>query len=414
LRISGSHLVIDGFQIDNFYGCFLMNDNPQTDITIRNCRGRPIYFGARCGFVDGLTFDSCKFSAHMPSDHWWVAYQDIKGARYPGRLQFPGEPPADHVRKAGLDLGVAANVKVLNCILDEFFDGILAKGRPHGAPPAAPTAHDIEVASTRFNHIWDDAWQMTGSLYNIDFHHNHCYGAGPSIDNPQQNPQADTIYIHHNVIDTTTRPIFRGRLGSPGAGIDEPSPLPSHLSSADFSWPRKLYYNTIVTGHTCDGADVGWALPKAGTQQGTHEVYNNIFLVADGRPGGRDFDATNEHELYDGNVYWCYFTEVRQVLSPWRLLTYYDENHDKHTINLLNYNPAGNVVTVAQLRAFLAQADGPNSYNSDWECFGVSEDPQIDDEYKPHNPSCLTGAVNLTSRGWPGVASYEPGRGAIH
>jgi len=401
LRISGSHLVIEGFQINNFYGCFLMNTPNQTDLTIRNCGGRPIYFGARCGFVDGLVFDSCEFYAHMPSNDWWVAYEDIKGARYPGRLQFPGEPPADHVRKAGLDLGLAAHVTVVNCVLDEFFDGILAKGRPHGADLMAPTAHDIEVASTTFCHIWDDAWQMTGSLYVIDFHHNHCYGAGPSIDNPQQNPMADTIYIHHNVIDTTTRPIYRGRLGSPGQGIDEPSPLPSHISSDQFSWPRKLYYNTIVTGKICGGPDVGWALPKATTQQGTHEVYNNIFLVADGRPGGRYFDATSAHEIYDGNVCWCYFTYVKHVMSPWREL-----QTSAGTINL----PFS---TVSEFKASQAFNDSQHNYPPGWEFSGLSEDPRLDQDYKPHNPNCKTGAVDLRGKSLKGITSYDPWRGAV-
>ena len=44
--------------------------------------------------------------------------------------------------------------------------------------PAAP--HDVEIHHTTFNHIWDDAWQMNGNLYHINFHHNVCYGAGPS------------------------------------------------------------------------------------------------------------------------------------------------------------------------------------------------------------------------------------------
>ena len=38
--------------------------------------------------------------------------------------------PADHVRKLGLDLGVATHVEVVNCLFEEFFDGILASGIP--------------------------------------------------------------------------------------------------------------------------------------------------------------------------------------------------------------------------------------------------------------------------------------------
>jgi hypothetical protein len=82
MKISGSHLVIEDFaQINHFSRYFLMNTPGQTDVTIRNCGGRPIYFGARCGFIDGLTLDSCKFYAHVPSHTCWVAYQDIKGGK---------------------------------------------------------------------------------------------------------------------------------------------------------------------------------------------------------------------------------------------------------------------------------------------------------------------------------------------
>jgi hypothetical protein len=65
---------------------------------------------------------------------------------------------------------LATHVEVVNCLFEEFFDGILAKGRQHDDPFDAPTAHDIQIHHTTFNHIWDDAWQTMGSLYTIDFH----------------------------------------------------------------------------------------------------------------------------------------------------------------------------------------------------------------------------------------------------
>jgi hypothetical protein len=119
--IAGSHLVLEDFaHIHHFSGCLYMGTAGQTDVTIRHCGGRPMFFGARGGFIDGLTLDSCTFHAHMPSHTWWVAWQDVKG----------GELPADHVRKLGLDLGVATHVEVGNCAFEEFFDGILASA-PH-------------------------------------------------------------------------------------------------------------------------------------------------------------------------------------------------------------------------------------------------------------------------------------------
>ena len=131
--------------------------------------------------------------------------------------------------------------------------------------------------------------------------------------------------------------------------------------------------------------------------QAIHEVYNNIFHVIDGRPGGRDFYATTGREIYDGNVYWYY-----QVGSPWRLL------HMSTGIN------NGTLTTVSQLRASQAFLDSQAYYAPGWEHSGLSVDPQLDGTYKPQAASCQTGAVNLTTRGWPGTASYEAWRGAMN
>ncbi|MEO7838958.1 MAG: hypothetical protein ABIU06_06385 [Anaerolineales bacterium] len=363
----------------------------QTDVTIRNCGGRPIYFGIRCAYIDDLTLDSCKFYAHMPSDKWWVAYSDIKG----------GTPPAGNVRKVGLDLGVATYVEVVDCLFEEFFDSILSRSPRDPATPA----HDVEIHRTNFNHIWDDAWQMTGKFYHINFHHNFCYGAGPSVDDAQANPQPGTVYIHHNVIDTTTRLLFWGRISSPDARVGESNPLPSHVSSTTYTWPRKLYYNTIVTGQTAGGNDVGWACATATNSQAIHEVYNNIFNVIDGRPGGRDFDATTGNEIYDGNVYWYFYkgNSPSEDKFPWRLL---------HMSSGIAKPP---LTDVTQLRKSQAFIDSQAYYTPGWEKSGLSEDPQLDWAYKPHNASCQTGAVNLTTKDdWPGTDCYEAWRGAIN
>ena len=409
LTVTGSHLVIEDFsEINSFGGCFRMKaDEPgQTDVTIRNCGGRPLYFGIRCAYIDGLTLDSCKFYAHMPSDNWWVAYSDIKGAK-------KENPPADHVRKVGLDLGLAAHMEVVDCLLDEFFDGILAKSdRDTGA-----AAHDIEVHRTIFNHIWDDAWQMTGGLYQINFHHNFCYGAGPSVGDPQANTDPGTVYIHHNVIDTTTGLVFWGRHGANGEGLFEPIPLSSHAGSLanqdpeveKYTWPRKIYYNTIFTGDRAAPYHhyVGWSLLGAKilniNHQGTHEVFNNIFLVKNGRAGGKDFDATSGHEVYDGNVYWHDIVDASSDRkSPWQLLWISSQTE-----------PFKDTITAEQLH-LRAYDDSHLYYPPGWEESGLSEDPKLDSMYKPHNASCQIGAVDLTMKGWPGTASYEAWRGALN
>jgi hypothetical protein len=144
-------------------------------------------------------------------------------------------------------------VEVVDCVFEEFFDGILASG-----------PHHVEIHDTTFNHIWDDAWQMAGNVYDINFHHNVCYGSGPSVDAAfidQPNPHPGTVYIHHNVIDTTTRLLFWGRYGREDVGVRESVPLSAHGSPKRYTWPRKFYYNTLITGETV-GAPIsgGWDL----------------------------------------------------------------------------------------------------------------------------------------------------------
>ena len=185
----------------------------------------------------------------------------------------------------------------------------------------------------------------------------------------------------------------------------EAIPLATHGSPTEYTWPRKFYYNTIVTGQTVGAAVyVGWGLfgLTATNSQATHEVYNNIFHVMDGRPGGRDFDATTGREIYDGNVYWHYQVgSPSNYSSPWRLL------HMSTGIN------EGTFTTVRQLRESQAFLDSQAYYAPGWENSGLSVDPQLDRTYTPQTASCQRGAVNLTTKGWPGTARYEAWRGAI-
>jgi hypothetical protein len=406
IKISGSHLVIEGFTQINTYGvCLLINKPGVTDITIRDCGGSPLYFGMRCGAVDNLLLDSCKFYAHMPGDKWWVSYADIKVAKKKADGTIPpGEPPADHVRKAGLDLGAAVHVKAVHCLFEQFFDGILGQ-----------TPHDVEVHHSIFKSTWDDAWQMNGGHVRIDFHHNYCFGAGPSVDGARTgelNDDPGTLYIHHNIIDTTKDFVYWGRCKAPLEGMFEAIPLSSHAGDQDrvkFMVPRKIYYNTIVTGRKFNEEHlyVGWSYfgskGRDLTSPAQHEVYNNIFLVGDGRPGGRDFDAVSQQEIYDGNVYWRYWDgSPSAVKSPWHQLWVSSQKL-----------PIKGLMTVEELHR-MAYPDSHLYYPPGWEKSGLSDDPQLDfDSYMPKARSCRRGAVNLKNKGWPGTSDNQRWRGAI-
>jgi hypothetical protein len=297
-------------------------------------------------------------------------------------------------------------------VFEEFFDGILASAEYDQAGNLTAVAHDVEVHHNTFKNIWDDAWQMIAPLYMIDFHHNLCLGAGPSVDaagSKIANTHAGTVYIHHNVIDTTTCLVFWGRDGFSGKGMYEAIPFSSHGSPKNYTWPRKLYYNTIVTGPNPASYHhyVGWSLLGAKQDIGSqalHEVYNNIFLVKDGRFGGKDFVAYSGREIYDGNVYWNYGQEEKN--TPWQSLWVSTQETPIH------------IATIAELRTSQACEDSRAYYAPGWEYSGLNVDPDLDSGYKPREELCKKGAVDLTELkkkdGWPGIDSYEAWRGAIN
>jgi hypothetical protein len=387
VTITGSHLVLEGLEINNYHGCFSVGGTGQTDVTLLACSGRPAHAGGRIGQIDGLVIRSCTFRGHIPSDRWWVSYADVK------RREFKFVPgAAEYARKVGLSCGKPGTIEVVDSVFDEFFDGVLGEA-----------LHDVEIHNTTFSHIWDDAWQMYGNIYNINFHHNVCLGAGPSVDHSETqnaNVAPGTIYIHHNIIDTTTRLVFAGRLNDPGAGMRESIPMSAHGWPTDHTIPRKIYYNTILTRT----ASIGWGLfgPTTAVNQAQHEVYNNIFSTTAGVAGGRDFYAYTGREIYDGNVYWDYPASH----SPWSVLHALDAAGHDTTLSK-------DIRTVAQLRLSSVLHDSKAYYPPGWESTGLSVDPQLDPAYRAHAKECRCDAIDLSAKGWPGTASYEAWRGAI-
>jgi hypothetical protein len=146
---------------------------------------------------------------------------------------------------------------------------------------------------------------------------------------------------------------------------------------------------------------VGWALFGANIarNEACHEVFNNIF-VSGGRPGGRDFYANSGREIYDGNVYWDYESQ-----SPWTILHVSGSDPQKTQLK--------DIITVEQMRQTQALADSMTYYPPGWESTGMSANPELDTAYRPHSCACRTGAIDLTSRGWPGTGKYESWRGAL-
>jgi hypothetical protein len=415
LTVRGSHHVFEDFtDVHNYYGVFNIAD-ARSDLTFRRVGGRVTLIGARLGRARRVLIEDPSFDGCMDPEKWWVAWEDIKG----------GSQAADHVRKAGLVYGRAHDVEVTGGYFHDFFDSA-----------TSDDSHDVEVHGVEFR-SWDDAWQMTGSVYRIDMHHNVFLGAGPSRDRSgtvSVNSDPGTIWIHDNIIDTSRYRIFWFRYGrtdgfSMEIGWREPIPLSRHgvVSGERHTIPWKLYHNTIVAG--IDG-NAPFASPYVGVDlfgddqaiaDAPHEVYNNIILVRDGRPLGRDTwlnkNARGEiREIYDGNVYWGWSnpppTDYSEYTSLWVFLHRSEGLVCGSEGLVCGEDPKGSIGDVDKLRN-LALAHSRVYYPPGWEAAGLSVDPQLDAAYKPLNAAVASGAVNLTAKGWPGTRPYKPWRGAV-
>jgi hypothetical protein len=404
LTVRGSHHLFEDFtDIHNYHGGLLIEDD-RSDLAFWHLGGRVIAVGVRLGRARGVLIKDASFDGCMDPEKWWVSWQDVKG----------GNEVARHVRKCGINYGVAHDVEVTGGYFHDFFDSAISDG-----------AHDVEVHGVEFR-SWDDAWQMTGSVYRIDMHHNVFLGAGPSKDKSgtvSANPAPGTLWIHDNIIDSSRYRIFWFRFGRTdnfpmGIGWREPIALSRHgeVSTGRHTIPWKLYQNTIVVGIDYNAP---FASPYVGVDlfgndqaivDAPHEVYNNIILVRDGRPLGRDTWVNTGGEIYDGNVYWGWSnpppTDYSNYTSMWVIL------HRSGGLITYGDNPKGSIGNVDKLRN-LAVGDSQAYYSPGWEAAGLSVDPQLDAAYKPLNVALASGAVNLTERGWPGTSLYKPWRGAV-
>jgi hypothetical protein len=400
LTIEGSHHVFEDFtDIHNYYGGFVLPHQVE-DITFRRVGGRVVFFGARLGTAQKILIEDPQFDGCMDPERWWVSWIDVKG----------GSAPAAHVRKCGFDYGSAHDVEVSGGYFHDFFDGALSEG-----------GHHIEVHGVEFR-TWDDAWQMVGSLYRIDLHHNTYLGAGPSRDHTSTgsaNPAPGTLFIHHNIIDSTRYRVFWFRFGRPedphGIGWREPMPMSAH-GTPGHTIPWKLYHNTIVAGIGAGAPNdsyigLGQFGDRGAIVDAPHEVFNNVILVRDGRPLGRDTWVDTGAEIYDGNVYWGWSNPSSSTYtSIWRFGHRSGETDEARLVD--GENPLSSIGDVDKLRD-IARPDSRKYYDPGWEAAGLFVDPQLAGHYQPLNPALASGAVDLTSRGWPGTGVYVPWRGAV-
>jgi hypothetical protein len=300
LRISGSHLVFKRIHVQACHTCFTVEGSP-ADLSFIDCVCEPLRFGIRLAAATHVKILGGTYCGHMHSVNWWVSAFDIKGPA-------PGTSPAKAQAKRAFGIGDASDVEIgpspktgQRLTVSQFFDGILGGN-----------SRDIRVHGVWFDEIWDDAWQQSTKLRNVLYYDNVHWGAGPSRDLSSSIPSDGTTYLFDNVVDTTAHEIFAFRPPTDVSPVRHPPAFSSHGGEGVSEFPWKLYHNTVVVPPApkqwayLDSGRVG--VPRSGsggmTSGPAHEVYNNIFVVPDGRPLSDTFDARSGLEIYDGNCLW--------------------------------------------------------------------------------------------------------------
>lgn len=425
ITVGGSHLIIPGLQIDNYYGITRFAGVDEIDVEFNNIKSAAFqYLGHRSGGANSdIRYNNCELDGRMVSEDWWVAFSDIKG----------DEQVADHNRKSAFSVSATELVTINGGHYNNCFDGFIGE------------AHDVEFGGrVVFEHMWDDLNQNIASNTHINFGGGvrtelgvFCWGAGPSEDDSGssiENPDAETNYFHDFVVDTTRHSVFEGRWGRDDF-IGEFESIPhnrhgGHTDSAHWDQPRRFYNFTVITGgpvrpsahvnpvYSLDGLTivsagrvqshtssyVGLSLfgSPANLSAGVHHVKNGIMKVLDSRPLARDLYPDGGREEWDGNLYFGWSSGVTQS--------------NYHGVASFVHLAGGVTNVAATVAPYINTAAGIYAATTGcpvpWEQHGVTMDPALDpDTLLPSAAGVHTGAVDLSGTGWPGTDDYVPKRG---
>lgn len=388
-RIAGSFLTFERLHFRAHEICWFVTGAP-TGLRFLDCTCEPHTRVARLAGARDVKILGGTFVGHTPSEKWWASVGDIHGG------------PARGAEKAAFDFGGGGDVELgpsadsgRRMVVRQFFDGILGVG----------PLRDVTVHGVWFDEIWDDAWQMKKNVDDVNYFDNVHFGAGPSRWGiPSIWKPEGRVWIHDNVIDTTIHALFwwrGGRGGAPPEG--ESIAFSSHTQPAadELAWPWKLYFNTVVTGKRAErhryvgcgrfGLNI--------SPQKAHEVFNNIFVVLDGKAFARDFHTKSPTEVYDGNCLWSDGAWVTHGRGPYQRV-------------YTSAQPAGYAINSLAKFKEDTYADSSAHYPPGWEQSGVEADPQLIGFYEPDAPEARTGAVDISAKNWPDAAPYREQRGA--
>jgi hypothetical protein len=388
-----SYVVIEGLDIRNRYNALHFQPGAH-HVTVRDCalKGGRYHVLVRGGAHD-LVFDGLTVHDRFPD---WVAWSDVKRPTTggPGHL-FQGA--AIHL------VGDVDQVEIVHGSFTGLFDAIGAG--------QAPT--HLRVHHNVFD-VRDDVLQLGSAGWDVEFDHNRvlrAHSGGPSWNGSGSAPadKVGTVYIHHNLIDTSQPQRF-GRsdplgllddefLGPLGDGFAAGRSFGCHDKGAITGpTPWKIYHNTAIltADESHGGAGQAYRIAAFDTQH-PHEVYNNIFLQLGDQWILRDARAEDGSQIHDGNLYWAPHRAPGTDLleDVWDR----EASHDFPSLAGFLGSPVWKTT-----QAYYAPG---------WERSGVEADPELDSGMHPDpDGPAASGAVDLSAKGWPGLCG-ETFRGAL-
>ncbi len=342
-----------------------------------------------------IRLDNNRFPGHFPP---WIARSDVKRPRN-GR-------PAHLLQGSAIDIeGAARDIEITNNEFDYHFDAIDANG----------SSSNLKVNGNRFHRVRDDVLQLGSADWNVEVGNNimTAVAAGVSWNGSGAPPADETghIYIHHNIIDASEFQLY-GRVdpdnelddkfdGPNGDGMATGRAFGMHSrSSISGPAPWKIYNNTLIVSRDVDGRGTGAAYSiEQFDPDKPHEVYNNLFVQNWDHYILRAARTHDSSQIFDGNLY--HRSSTSQKTS--KLYQIYDRFEGVY----IHFHSLADFIGSASQKATQSY------YPPGWESSGIEANPLLDAQYRPGaNSPALTGALDLSGRGWPG-ADGSPYRGAL-
>lgn len=337
-----------------------------------------------------LTFDSLKIEGHIPP---WIAFSDVKINTKAGH-SFQG--PAINIQ------GSANNVEVMNCAIENTWDGIDV---PH-------QSFNLHIHDNVFSGVRDDVIQLGSGCYEVEINDNKMIFVSKGISRHGSGSplKPGTKYIHHNVIDCSKsmlggrndpENLLKGKYRGPNNdGMVWARPFGSHEGKGYGDGdPWKIYNNTIIFGKELNehGAGHEYTLQyfyRACPQ----EVYNNIFIQTMDHWLARGSRLDDGSQIYDGNIYFRTITNGRNCFfRDWGRK---GKGNSKDFKNLAEFK-SSQYFHITQ-----------RYYSPGWENSGTEANPLLDDKYRPDpNGPAAKGAIPLP-KSWPSRARGKY-RGAL-